>query len=163
MKTLVALGAVAGGGYLLLKYLQDNYVGTEGVIVGTGGEEEDIVVQAGNGPEVVETMPKEWPTPDPGSFEEGKVIQAALSPVFALDPVIASWQMNSDQWNWYRMKGGGDAPAVDLFPPGDRGYGMTAREYHEARQAKGLSGLGQARLPGLANQWEVSQKKWRTM
>jgi hypothetical protein len=49
---------------------------------------------------------------------------------------------NSDVWNYYRGEAGGDVPAIDLFPPGNRDYPMTIDEYLGARASAGLSGLG---------------------
>ena len=50
-------------------------------------------------------------------------------------------RMSADEWNWYRAKKTGVETTVDLFPPGNRGYQMTAVEYLAARAAAGLSGL----------------------
>jgi hypothetical protein len=49
---------------------------------------------------------------------------------------------DSDVWNYYRGEAGGDVPAIDLFPPGNREYPMTIDEYLQARAREGLSGLG---------------------
>jgi hypothetical protein len=53
-----------------------------------------------------------------------------------------SWKMTADEWNWYREQATGAATTVDLFPAGNRGALMTAAQYHDARAAAGLAGLG---------------------
>jgi hypothetical protein len=52
------------------------------------------------------------------------------------------WTLNADQWNYYRAAGGGGQTTVDLFPEGNRGAPLTARDYLERRRAAGLSGFG---------------------
>ncbi len=71
------------------------------------------------------------------------ITQAAVDPIVA-GQLGSSVKMNSDQWNHYRLQGGGDVSRVDLFPPGDRNYQMTAIEYHEARAVnlQGMAGVG---------------------
>lgn len=95
--------------------------------------------------------PAPQPQPQlPPAGGEGETAQAQVLLITqaAVDPIVAaqlgeSIRMNSDQWNYYRSQGGGDVPPVDIFPPENRNYQMTAIEYHEAR-AVHLRGLGRA-------------------
>lgn len=172
MRDLVLISAVVGGGYLLVKYLQGELgaVGWGPSPEGNGQDVRDgtgVENQAGTGGQMdtkeEAPLPKEWDTPPPGSAMEQAIVQAANNPVFA--NTVSGIRLNSDQWNYYRALGGGDVPSVDLFPEEDRGYGMTAQEYHMARSRKGLGrlGLGQTLGPGQANVWELSSKKWMVM
>lgn len=65
---------------------------------------------------------------------EGMLVFAALGEPSAVSVVrAAGTKLTSDQWNYYRSRGGGDVPTIDLFPEGNRGYLMDIDYYLAAR------------------------------
>lgn len=63
--------------------------------------------------------------------------------------LVAKEKLNADQWNFYRKEATGMQITQDIFPPGNRGYLMTAEEYHARLAAHGL--LQGLVLRGLGN------------
>jgi hypothetical protein len=58
---------------------------------------------------------------------------AAVGQVDAL-----GWKVTADEWNYYRLAGGGGATTVDLFPVDNRGALMSAAAYLARREGAGL-------------------------
>ena len=97
------------------------------------------------------TPPATTPPPgqEPGASQPGPGASIASCTVSLLTlatlapdkaDVAGNCLLTADQWNYYRNASHPSDPpqSTDLFPVGNRGYLMTAAEYHQRRAAAGL-------------------------
>jgi len=127
MKELLTYGLIAAGGFLLYRRFMQQ-------------PESDSAVQPGPG---ADSPPAA--TPPAAQPRTVALVTMELLKAAAADPARAAaagnHKMTADQWNWYRAEATGIPQAFDLFPPDDRGYLMTATEYHERRRQANLAGV----------------------
>lgn len=119
------------------------YVGADGVPL-AATQPATQATAATNG-DAQTAQPVTQPVTVPGATDWRQVPEATLIAA-ATDALVAAQmpeavKMNSDQWNWFRDKGGMSIPTVQMFPTGNRNYIMSAAEYHQIMNSGGLSGF----------------------
>lgn len=144
MNTILKLGLVLGGGYVLMRY-----TGMKLPFVSAA-----VIPPAGDPPATSPTTPKQpgdTPPPATNVVTDAIIKRAAGGDAEAVKLADAAKVMfNSDEWNWYREQETGQATTTDLFPADNRGYKMLASEYVQRRVTAGLGELIMGRRSGWA-------------
>ncbi len=137
MKDLLKYALLGVGGFMLFRNLNLGAMFTTSTGTSGGGGNGGGKTMTPDGKVTKETATAALPVDKDSLLRAaGAGNQEAIAKVDA-----NGWTLNSDQWNYYRQQGGAGVTLVDLFPAADRGYLMTAVEYHKRRKDSGLSGI----------------------
>lgn len=144
MNTVLKIGLILGGGYVLMRYTGIKLPGGAQVTPPPAGTKAPP-------PGDTTAPPPTTNTNTPPAVSEAVIKRAAGGDAEAVKLTDAAGiKFNADEWNWYREAETGQVTEADLFPPENRAAKMTASEYLQRRVTAGLGAIVYGRKLGWA-------------
>lgn len=156
MNTVLKIGLILGGGYVLMRYTGLKLpMGTQVTAPPAGGTDTPPAGGTDTPPPGTATTPPP-PTATPAVIATPAVSEAVIKRAAGGDAEAVKLtdafgiKLNADEWNWYREQETGQVTEADLFPPENRAAKMTASEYLQRRVTAGLGSIVYGRKLGWA-------------